>query len=151
MLAYNTKRLLLTLVCERSTSYSSSLSLWGMNSRVADGATYFPSAFRRPLHYVVDLRRRPSATISTLSNHPECICGIRHLHCCRQNFRVLHLQAEELGGVLLDEVLVGEGHLLELLGVRSGDLSTGDTDGRSVQVVEGVFGGESNDLGGDTE
>lgn len=51
---------------------------------------------------------------------------------------VLHLQTEELGGVLLDEVLVGEGHLLELLGVRSGDLSTGDTDGRSVQVVEGV-------------
>ena len=48
-------------------------------------------------------------------------------------------------------MLVGEGHLLELLGVRSGDLSTGDTDGRSVQVVEGVFGGESNDLGGDTE
>ena len=79
------------------------------------------------------------------------MCDIRHLHCCRQNFHVLHLQAEELGGVLLNEVLVGEGHLLELLGVRSGDLSTGDTDGRSVQVVEGVFGGESNDLGSDTE
>ena len=79
------------------------------------------------------------------------MCDIRHLHCCRQNFHVLHLQAEELGGVLLNEVLVGEGHLLELLGVRSGDLSTGDTDGRSVQVVEGVFGGESNDLGGHTE
>jgi hypothetical protein len=61
------------------------------------------------------------------------------------------LHAEELGGVLLDEVLVGEGHLLELGGVRSGDLSAGDTDGRSVQVVEGVLGGESNDLGGDTE
>lgn len=63
----------------------------------------------------------------------------------------MHLHAEELGSVLLDEVLVGEGHLLELLGVRSRNLSTGDTDGRSVQVVEGVLGGESDDLGGDTE
>jgi hypothetical protein len=88
---------------------------------------------------------------TTLSNHPECMCDIRHLHRCRQNMFVLHLQAKELGGVLLDEVLIGEGHLLELLGVRSGNLSTGDTDGRSVQVVKGVFGGESNDLGGDTE
>jgi hypothetical protein len=68
-----------------------------------------------------------------------------------KTFHVLHLQTEELGGVLLDEVLIGEGHLLELLGVRSGDLSTSDTDRRSVQVVESVFGGESNDLGGDTE
>lgn len=62
-----------------------------------------------------------------------------------------NLHAEELGSVLLDEVLVGEGHLLELLGVRSGDLSTSDTDGRSVQVVEGVLGGEGDNLGGDTE
>lgn len=62
-----------------------------------------------------------------------------------------YLQAEELGSVLLDEVLVGEGHLLEAPGVRSGDLSTGDTDGRGVQVVEGVLGGQGNDLGGDTE
>jgi hypothetical protein len=62
-----------------------------------------------------------------------------------------YLHAEELGGVLLDEVLVGEGHLLETLGVRGGDLSTGDTDGRSVQVVEGVLGGQGDDLGGDTE
>lgn len=61
----------------------------------------------------------------------------------------LHL--EELGGVLLDEVLVGEGHLLELLGVGGGDLGAGDADGRGVQVVEGVLGGESDDLGGDTE
>jgi hypothetical protein len=62
-----------------------------------------------------------------------------------------YLHAEELGGVLLDEVLIGEGHLLETLGVRGGDLSTGDTDGRSVQVVEGVLGGQGDDLGGDTE
>lgn len=62
-----------------------------------------------------------------------------------------YLHAEELGGVLLDEVLVGESHLLELLGVRGGDLGAGDTDGRSVQVVEGVLGGQGNDLGGDTE
>jgi hypothetical protein len=48
-------------------------------------------------------------------------------------------------------VLVGEGHLLEALGVGGGDLSTGDTDGRSVQVVEGVLGGQGDDLGGDTE
>jgi len=48
-------------------------------------------------------------------------------------------------------VLVGEGHLLELLGVRGGDLSAGDTDGRSVQVVEGVLGGQGDDLGGNTE
>lgn len=48
-------------------------------------------------------------------------------------------------------MLVGEGHLLETLGVRSGDLSTSDTDGRSVQVVEGVLGGQGDDLGGDTE
>jgi len=88
---------------------------------------------------------------TTLSNHPECMCDIRHLRYCRQIDYALHLQTEELGGVLLDEVLIGEGHLLELLGVRSRDLSTGDTDRRSVQVVEGVFGGKSNDLGGDTE
>lgn len=62
-----------------------------------------------------------------------------------------YLHAEELGGVLLDEVLVGEGHLLETLGVGSGDLSASDTDGRSVQVVEGVLGGQGDDLGGDTE
>ena len=79
------------------------------------------------------------------------MCDIRHLHCCRQNFHVLHLQAEELGSVLLNEVLVGEGHLLELLGIRGGNLSAGDTDGRSVQVVEGVLGGQGDDLGGDTE
>ena len=48
-------------------------------------------------------------------------------------------------------MLVGEGHLLETLGVRSRDLSTSDTDGRSVQVVEGVLGGQGDDLGGDTE
>lgn len=48
-------------------------------------------------------------------------------------------------------MLVGEGHLLEALGVRGGDLSTGDTDGRSVQVVEGVLGSQGDDLGGDTE
>lgn len=61
------------------------------------------------------------------------------------------LHPEELGGVLLDQVLVGEGHLLELLGVRGGDLGASDTDGRGVQVVEGVLGGEGDDLGGDTE
>ena len=77
--------------------------------------------------------------------------GSRHLHRVRLNDCIVHLQAEELGGVLLDEVLIGEGHLLELLGVRSRDLSTGDTDGRSVQVVEGVLGGQGDDLGGDTE
>lgn len=48
-------------------------------------------------------------------------------------------------------MLVGEGHLLKTLGVRGGDLSTGDTDGRSVQVVESVLGGQCDDLGGDTE
>ena len=48
-------------------------------------------------------------------------------------------------------MLVGEGHLLETLGVGSGDLSASDTDGRSVQVVEGVLGGQGDDLGGDTE
>lgn len=90
---------------------------------------------------------------TTLSNHflSECMYDSRHLRRVRLNDYVVHLQAEELGGVLLDEVLIGEGHLLELLGVRSGDLSTGDTDGRSVQVVEGVFGGEGDDFGGDTE
>lgn len=61
------------------------------------------------------------------------------------------LHPEELGGVLLDQVLVGEGHLLELLGVRGGDLGASDTDGRGVQVVEGVLGGQGNELGSNAE
>ncbi|KAH0357911.1 hypothetical protein KCU83_g293, partial [Aureobasidium melanogenum] len=59
--------------------------------------------------------------------------------------------AHELGSVVDDQLLSREGHLLELLGVRGGDLSTSDSDRGSLQVVPGVLGGESQKLSTDTE
>lgn len=60
-------------------------------------------------------------------------------------------QPEELGSLVLDEGLGGEGHLLELLGVGRRDLGAGDTLGGRVKVVEGVLHGECEDLGADAE
>lgn len=65
--------------------------------------------------------------------------------------KLFPLCAQQLGGVVGNELLGGEGHLLELLGVGGGDLSTSDSDGRSIQVVPGVLGGQGEDLGTDTE
>lgn len=59
--------------------------------------------------------------------------------------------AEQLGGVVDNGVLLGEGQLLELLGVRCGDLSAGDAGRGRLEVVEGVLAGEGHDLRGDTE
>jgi hypothetical protein len=64
---------------------------------------------------------------------------------------LLHLYSQELSGVVGDQGLGGEGHLLELLGVWCGDLGTGDTGRGCLQVVESVFAGERHDLGRDTE
>lgn len=61
------------------------------------------------------------------------------------------LQAQQLGSLADDGVLLGEAHVLETSGVGGGDLGTSNTDGGSSQVVETVFHGESEDLGGDTE
>ena len=57
--------------------------------------------------------------------------------------------AEQLGGVVDDCVLLGEAELLELLGVRGGDLSASDAGRGRLEVVEGVLAGEGHDLGGD--
>ena len=59
--------------------------------------------------------------------------------------------AEQLSGVVDNSVLLGEGQLLELLGVRCRDLSAGDTGRGCLEVVEGVLAGEGHDLGGDAE
>lgn len=69
-----------------------------------------------------------------------------HAHCDSKT-----LQPQKLGGLADDGVLLGEGHVLEAKGVRSGDLSTGDTDSGGSQVVETVLHGQSKDLGGNTE
>jgi hypothetical protein len=61
------------------------------------------------------------------------------------------LNAHQLGGVVDDCVDLGEAHILELLGVGGGDLSTGDTGGGRLKVVEGVLAGQGHDLRGDTE
>jgi len=41
--------------------------------------------------------------------------------------------------------------LLELLGIRSGDLGTSDSDGRGLEVVESVLCGEGENLSRNTE
>lgn len=51
----------------------------------------------------------------------------------------------------LDQRLGGEGHLLQLLGVRRGDVGTSDTLGGCVEVVECVLHGKGEDLSADTE
>jgi len=61
------------------------------------------------------------------------------------------LQAQKLGGLADNGVLLGEGHGLKASGVRSRNLSTGDTDSGGGQVVEAVLHGESQDLGRKTE
>lgn len=58
---------------------------------------------------------------------------------------------QQLGGVVRNQLLRREAHLLELLGVRGGDLGAGDTDGGSLQVVKGVLGGQGDNLGADAE
>lgn len=60
-------------------------------------------------------------------------------------------QTEEPGGLLLDQRLGGERHLLKLLGVGGGHLGAGDTLGGSVKVVKGVLHGQGEDLGADAE
>lgn len=61
------------------------------------------------------------------------------------------LQSQHLGGKVLNQLLVGEGHLLQLLGVGSGHLGTGDSLGRAVKVVKGILHGQGKDLSTNTE
>jgi hypothetical protein len=73
-------------------------------------------------------------------------------HSAASSFRSLRLcDAEQLSGVVDNGVLLGERHLLELLGVRCGDLSAGDTGRGRLEVVKGVLAGEGHDLAGDAE
>lgn len=62
-----------------------------------------------------------------------------------------HLNPKHLGGVVDDQLLSGEGHLLELLGVRGRDLCASDTGRRRLEVIKGVFAGECHDLGANAE
>jgi len=64
-------------------------------------------------------------------------------------FTALH--AHELGGVVDNQLLGRERHLLELGGVGSGDLGTSDSDRGSLEVVPGVLGSESQQLSTNTE
>lgn len=58
--------------------------------------------------------------------------------------------AHKLGGVVGNQLLGRERHLLELSSVGGGDLSTSDSDGGSLEVVPGVLSGESQKLRADT-
>lgn len=62
----------------------------------------------------------------------------------------MFLKFEKLSSVIGDEVLGGESHLLELLGVRSRHLSTSDSDGWCLKEVECVLGGKGDELSTDT-
>lgn len=66
-------------------------------------------------------------------------------------FNFLFLHAQQLGRVVGNQLLLGEGQLLELLRVGGGDLGASDTDRRRLQVVEGVLAGQGEDLGANTE
>lgn len=66
-------------------------------------------------------------------------------------WKEVFLDAEELGRVVGNQLLGGESHLLELLRVWRRDLSTSDTDWRSLQVIKGVFRSEGNDLCANSE
>lgn len=68
-----------------------------------------------------------------------------------QRKKKVALQLEHLGGPVLNQLLGREAHLLELLGIGSGDLSTSDTLGRAVEVVKGVLHGQGENLGADTK
>lgn len=63
----------------------------------------------------------------------------------------LPLHPQELGGLVNNGLLLGEGHVLQSDGVRSGDLSTSDTDSGGSEVVKAVLHSQSHDLGGNTE
>src|SRR5690554_6584848 len=62
-----------------------------------------------------------------------------------------NLYAEKPGRSVLDELLGGESHLLQPLGVRSGNVGTSDPLGGSIEVIKGIFHGQGEDFGGDTE
>ena len=61
------------------------------------------------------------------------------------------LYPEELSSVVYDQALGREAHLLQLLGIWCGDLSTSDTGGGCLQVVESVLASKCHDLRCDTE
>lgn len=82
-----------------------------------------------------------------LVQHPSRTHAI--VPCCVVRSARLHL--EELGGVVLNQLLGREAHFLQLLCIRRRDLSASDTDWRRVQVVEGVLGGQGNELGSNAE
>jgi hypothetical protein len=63
----------------------------------------------------------------------------------------LSLYPEELSSVVGNQGVGREAHLLELLGVRGGNLSTSNPGGRGLEVVKGVLAGESHNLAGDAE
>ena len=66
------------------------------------------------------------------------------------HFLVNHLdKLKKLSGVVLDKSLSREGHLLETLGVGGRDISTSDTLGRSIEVIESVLDSERDNLGTD--
>ena len=60
------------------------------------------------------------------------------------------LNAQQLGGVVLDQLLGGERHLLKTLGVGGGNVGAGDTLGGGIKVVEAVLHGEGKNLSADT-
>lgn len=61
------------------------------------------------------------------------------------------LYPQELGGIVGNQGLGGEAHLLKLLRVGSGDLGTSDPGRGSLKVVESVLAGERHDFTCDTE
>lgn len=62
-----------------------------------------------------------------------------------------NLYSKELSSIIHNQLLSGEAHLLETLGIRCWDLSASDTGRRRLEEVESVFAGEGHDFGADAE
>lgn len=61
------------------------------------------------------------------------------------------LQPQQLRRIVDNQLLGREGHLLELLRIRGGDLGARDADRRGLEVVERVLSREREQLGADAE
>jgi len=94
-------------------------------------------------------KRKKKGTSELISKNTPASLLVRTLQNSSMAFTAL-CYAHKLGGVVGNQLLGRERHLLELSGVRGGNLGTSDSDGGSLEVVPGVLGGESQKLRGNT-
>jgi len=77
----------------------------------------------------------------------QAVAVIHVLHRVFHIFKLwLSLHSQQLGGMVNNSVNLWERQLFQLLGIRRGDLSTSDSDGRRLQVIEAIFTGKCHDL-----